>query len=122
MTEDAFNSIIKYASNYPIEETVIYKSDHTRLTHESFMNKVEGSYSYNESVLEKYSQSYKKVKAMVDFNLFMVRNVMVVLFVGFILMIVYIYSFYRYDIVLYSSLGYSKGRVCFLTTLNHIYQ
>jgi len=118
--EDEIIKIMSQARKNNKREFVVYKVDATRKTHEFFLSDLSSEYKYDNDVIDLYGEAYNRIKVVVDYNLFMARVSAVVFFLGFLILVLYIFTHNKYDIAVYRSLGYSHFVTSFVLSFNYI--
>ena len=102
------------------EEYVVYKKDATRTTHEKLINSIDKKFKYDTDLMTRYIDAYTRVKKMVDYNIYLTFVATLLFFVGFTLLVIYIFSANKYEIAIYKSLGVSNFYTTFILGLNYI--
>ena len=108
------------SKSFSNKDYIVYKKDATRKTHEFFMSDLSSEYQYDQELMEQYAEAYDRIKVVVDYNLFMARVSAIVFFLGFLILVLYIFSHNKYDIAVYRSLGYSHFVTSFVLSFNYI--
>ncbi len=120
LSEDVLERITEFAHVDRNKDVVVYKADMSEETHDAVINLVEKELELDREFLSAVEDSYLSVRTLVDFNYFLSSLSLLIFLAGLLTLIIYTFSYYKFDIALYRTLGYNSFSIVMVLSFNNL--